>query len=104
EAVAPRGPSEKEQASLDLAASHIYELLHKFEPESLKEPLNGDPQNYTRILYALFKLSELNLKLERYRAEVAERKALIQSALAKAGERGITPETRAQIEQELSLL
>jgi hypothetical protein len=47
---------------------------------------------------------KLKLELEKYRDAVNERKRAITDALAKDTSGGITPETRARIEQELNLL
>lgn len=92
------------EASLQVAASQIYEVLTDFDIATLKPALAGDPENYSRLVNALSKLSEGGLKYERYRQEVADRKAKIEAELGKAKTGGITPETIERIERELKLL
>src|SRR5262249_50394297 len=73
-----------QQAGLHLAASQIYEALEAFDPDELKALLRLDPQVYPRLVQALFKLSDGNLKYDRYRAEVEEKKAELGKSLAAA--------------------
>jgi hypothetical protein len=95
---------EFQEAGWQLAANQIYELLMGFDQKTLKTRLKGSPEHYGRLLNALFRLGDSGLKYERYRAEVAERKARIQAELARAGEGGISAETRQWIEEQLRLL
>ena len=92
------------EATLQLAASQIYEVITEFDPKTLKKQLRGDPENYARLVNTLFRLTDSGLKYERYRAEVAQRKANIEKELALSEPGGITPETRRRIEQELKLM
>ena len=93
-----------QEAGLQIAATHIYELLSTFNPSTLKQKLRGNPENYARIVNVLARISDGGLKFERYRAEVAERKAKIELAIKRAREGGITPETLTRIEEEIKLL
>jgi len=93
-----------QEAGLAIAATHIYELLLDFDPATLREKLDSEPANYARIVGALAKLSDGGLKYERYRAEVAEKKAQIEKELAGAKEGGLTEEAIAEIEKALKLL
>ncbi len=93
------------EAGLQVAASQIYELLTDFDVETLKASLKGDPENYSRIVNAMSKLSETGLKYDRYKAEVAAVKARIAKEIeAGKGKGGITAETLQKIESELRLL
>jgi hypothetical protein len=96
--------SRLKEAGIEIAAAQIYELLADFDPLSLREKLDGDPAQFARIVGALARLSDGGLKYERYRAEVAERKAEIERDLAKAGPGGLTPEAVAEIERKVRLL
>jgi hypothetical protein len=93
-----------QEAGLQLAAVQIYELLMDLNPKSLKKKLTGDPANYMRLVTVLTRLSDGGLKYERYRAEVAERKARIEAELTRAEGKGISPKTKLAIENELKLL
>jgi len=93
-----------QQAGLHLAASQIYEALEAFDPDELTALLRLDPQVYPRLVHALFKLSDGNLKYDRYRAEVEEKKAELQNSLAAAQSRGLTDEVIAELQEKLNLL
>jgi hypothetical protein len=92
------------EASLQLAASQIYDVITDFDPSTLKAALTGDPENYARLVNALSKLSEGGLKYERYRQEVEDRKQKALAEIGRAKSGGITPETLELIEKELKLL
>ena len=95
--------SQIHEAGLQIAASQIYELLDGMDVESLKLKLGADPENYSRLVNALAKLSDSGLKYQRYHAEVQAAKVKVQGLLSK-DKGGITAETRQQIEQTLKLL
>ena len=96
--------SEVQEASVQIAASQIYQILMDYDLRALKKRLKSDPENYARVINALSKLSEGGLKFERYRAEVALRKANIEKEIDRSKQNGITPETLQRIEHELSLM
>jgi len=58
-----------------------------------KAALRHGSENYTRLINALFRLSDGGIKLERYRAEIAERKAAIAKRTRRAGPGGLSPGT-----------
>jgi hypothetical protein len=94
-----------QEAGLQIAATHIYEILTAFDPSTLNLKLKGNPENYARIVNVLARISDGGLRFERYRAEVAERKAKIEQAIKRAREGGgISPETLDLIEQQIKLL
>ena len=66
------------EAGLNLAASQIFELLQDFDVAALKEGLAEDPENYSRIVGALAKISKEALNFEKYRDAVVQAKAEIQ--------------------------
>jgi hypothetical protein len=93
------------EAGLNLAASQIFELLQDFDVATLKEQLAEDPENYSKIVSALARISKEALGFEKYRELVAESKRKIEAALdADKGKGGITPETLEKIRNELNLL
>ena len=93
-----------QEASIQIAASQIYQILMDYDVRALKKRLKSDPENYARVINALSKLTEGGLKFDRYRAEVALRKANIEKEMARSEPGGITPETRRRIEHELNLM
>jgi hypothetical protein len=91
-------------AGLSVAARHLREILDQFDPTSLIPELTGNPANYTRVVLALVKLGEWEIAHDRYRTEVAERKAGIQAALDRAKNGGgLDTDLIDAIEHELSL-
>lgn len=97
--------SQIHEAGLQIAATQIYELLSDFDVTTLKEKLAESPENYSRVVNAMAKLSDSGLKYERYHAEVQAAKARIDKELSAAKSKGgITPETLEKIEHELKLL
>ena len=94
-----------QEASVQVAAAHLFELLAWFNPKVFKKKVHHNLPDYARVVNMLVKLSDGGLKYERYRAEVAERKAKMQKALeADKEQRGLSPEAREIIERELKLL
>jgi len=93
-----------QQAWLQLAAAQLYELLSTFDPRSLRAKLKGDPAVYARLVTALAKLGDGELKYARYRAEVAECKARLQAGLAQAKGGGVPDEAFAEFEAALKKL
>jgi len=93
-----------QEAALHIAATHIYELLSEFDPSTLQETFKGDPEDYARIIRALFQISGGGLKHEQYRAEVAERKAQLEKQLAAVKAGGLTDDAIAELERTLKLL
>jgi hypothetical protein len=100
-AVQTHGGETLHEASLSLAASQVYELLTHFDIATLREKMDNDPAQFTSLVNTLARLADQGLKYERYRAEVAERKANIQKLLVKAG---LQADTRRMIEDEMNLM
>ena len=95
------------EAGLQIAATQIYEILTDFDVNTIKEKLQGDPENFARVVNAMAKLSDGGLKYERYRSEVAAARARMESEIAaakKSASGGISEETLERIERELKLL
>lgn len=93
------------EAGLNLAASQIFELLQDFDVQTLKEQLAEDPENYSKVVSALARISKEALGFEKYRQIVAEQKRKIEDALNSAKTKGgLTPETLATIEQAAAML
>ncbi len=67
------------EATLQIAVTHICELLRDFHPATLKDAFAGDPVNFTRLLNVLSKLTQGGLKCERDRLEAARCKTRTES-------------------------
>lgn len=93
------------EAGLQLAASQIFELLDGIDVPSMKEKLADDPENFSKIVSALARISKEALGFEKFKQVVAEQKRKIEGALAAAKNKGgLTPETLATIEQAAAML
>ena len=93
------------EAGLNLAASQIFELLQDFDVSTLKAQLADDPENYSKVVSALARISKEALGFEKYRQLVAEQKRKIEDALNTAKAKGgLTPDTLATIEQAAAML
>jgi hypothetical protein len=92
------------EAGLLLAASQLYDLVAEFDLDSLKELLKTNPENYTKVVDTLTKLSKGALDLEKFKANVAEQKRKIEAELGASKAEGLTPEAITKIEEALNLL
>jgi hypothetical protein len=93
-----------QEAGIQIATTHIYELLLNFDPTTLKAKVKGDPANYARMVMALAKLSDGGLKFARYRAEVEQAKAAIEKELEKMKEGGLSEEAITRMEEALNMM
>jgi hypothetical protein len=66
-----------DQASIRIAIMRLYNLLTDFDPAVLKSRISHQPGCYARILNALCKLADGDLKFERYRAAQEDRAARV---------------------------
>src|SRR5260221_6528575 len=60
------------EATLQIIASHYYELLGDFSPVSLKKKLTEDPLKYTRLINGFARLAREILNLKKYREASAK--------------------------------
>jgi hypothetical protein len=94
-----------QQAAIKVAAAQIYELLMNYDPKVLKERLKeGDTSDYAKLINVMARLNDGGLKQEKYRDEVAEKKARSQAQIEETQRGGLTKEHLASIEKDLSLL
>jgi hypothetical protein len=89
------------EATLQIAASQMYDLLTDFDVSALKELLAEKPGLYPKVVNGIAKLSKEALGYERFRGEV---KRQLGDAKKVAAKGGLTPETIERIERELHLL
>jgi hypothetical protein len=93
-----------QEAGLQLAASQIYQVLMDFDPKVLKKGLNRNGEGYARLVQMMARLSEGELKYERYRAEVATRKEKLLKDIEEGKKGGATLEFWERMEGNLHLL
>ncbi len=91
------------EASQQMAALQISELLNAFDPAALKEALQTDAASYVRLLTVLPKLSQGGLACERHRVKTSRRIARLESEKSRGGG-GISPEALAEAERKLRLM
>jgi hypothetical protein len=93
------------EAGLNLAASQIFELLQDFDVAAMKEKLAENPEEFSKLVSALARISKEALGFEKYRELVAEQKRKINEALNSAKSKGgLTAETLQTIEQAAAML
>ena len=92
------------EAGLQFAASQIFELLEDIDVAEMKTKLANDPENFSKIVSALARISKEALGFEKFKQVVAEQKRKIEAALSSAKKGGLTPETLATIEQAAAML
>lgn len=66
------------EAGLNLAASQIFELLQDFDVTAMKEKMADDPENFSKVVSALARISKEALGFEKYRDAVVNAKVEIQ--------------------------
>lgn len=96
--------SKLHEATLQLAASQLYEVISEFDLSHLKKLLTEEPENYSAIVNSLAKLSKSGLEYEKYRESVRSAKEAIQEKLQKTKGGGLAQETIGFIEEKLKLM
>ena len=92
------------QATLQIAATNLCELLVDLDPAAMRESFEENPDKYTRLLNAIARISDGELKCERHCTDQAQRLAKIQKDKAATEKRGISDETLKTAEQRLNLM
>jgi Lhr-like helicase len=93
------------EATLQIAATQLYETLADFDLMPLKELLKEKPENYPKVVNAIAKLSKGALDVQKYKDLVAEQKKKIEAAINEGKNKGgFSTETIEKIERELKLL
>jgi hypothetical protein len=97
-------PHKVHQAILQIAAANLCQLLLELDPNSLRELIEKEPDKYTRLLNAIVRLSDGQIKAERFTAEVSEKRASLAREKAPAEPGGISEEALQAAEARLKLL
>jgi hypothetical protein len=105
EIVAKNEGSKIHEATMQIAASQLYEVLTDFDLTELKTLLKNRPQNYAAIVNSLAKVAKQSLETEKFKQHVRDTRERIERELGIAKDKGgIAPETLERIERELRLL
>jgi len=100
----PDGGSKIHEATLQLAATRLSEMVRQLDCDDFKDLLRDDPAKLIPFLNALATISNAELKCERHRIELAEREAKLDSTNSSTKTVGLRVETRQQMEKELNLM
>jgi hypothetical protein len=93
------------EASLQLAATQLYETISEYDLQGLKDLVHEKPENYAKLVNSLAKLSTSALDIEKFKENVAARKQAIEATLTNAKrDGGLSADTIAEIEEQLKLL
>jgi len=93
------------QATIHLVATQLQEALAKLNTQSIHDSLENDPGNFAKLVNAIARLSEGGLRFERYHAEVARNKAIIEEELNAAKRTGgLTPQSIAKMQRALNMM
>jgi Bacteriophage Mu, Gp27 len=88
-----------QEASLQYATSQLFSVVCQFDPEALRRKLLEKPEEYTRMLNTLARLSKGSVELEKFKLAASK----VHSEDLPRGEGGIRPETLERIKKELKL-
>ena len=100
----PEGGSRIHEATLQLAASSISEMVRKLDLSDFEEMLHADPAKFIPFLTALATISNAELKCERHRLELDQQKAKAEKSHLPQKPPGLSTETRRTMEKELNLM
>ena len=87
------------EASLQTAAAQIFDLLGRFTPAALAQNIANNPDQYTRLLNALSRITRESLTLQKYRDACAQARQHLQEL--KDPKRKLTDEERLAIVHQL---
>src|SRR4051812_24499811 len=73
------------QATLQIAAANLCDLLMQLEPCELQEILEKEPDKYTRLLNALVRLSDGQLRCEQHQIKQGEQDVKAKKTTAQGG-------------------
>ena len=104
EVVCGKEGSQVHQATLQVAATNLIHLLVDLDPVSLREILEEEPDKYTRLLNAIARLSDGELRCQRHRVQEEQHQAELEKEKTPKTRRGISDEALKQAEDKLQLL
>jgi len=99
----PDGGSKIHEATLQLAATRLSEMVRSLDCTDFKELLREDPAKLIPFLNSLATISNAELKCERHRIEFEERRARLEKNQPADKTPGLSAEARQEMEQQLKL-
>ena len=99
--------SKTQEAAIQIAASFLFQVFLKFDPDTLTKQLNLKPHQITAVLNAFTRINrrgtELDMIKEYKRQQEEQRRAAGDPAAAPAVPPGLSDEGQAQIERDYNL-
>jgi hypothetical protein len=100
----PDGGSKIHEATLQLAATSLSEMVRALDYSDFKELLRDDPAKLIPFLNSLARISDAEIRCERHRIQIDEQTAHLQKSAAPQPEPGLRRETRQRMEKDLNLM
>jgi hypothetical protein len=91
------------QATMQIAAANLCQLMLELEPGTLRGMIEKEPDKYTRLLNSIARLSDGQIKAERFAIQETEKEARLAKAKLPA-QGGISEEALQAAEARLKLL
>ena len=98
------GDSRIHEATLQLAATSLAQMLRDLDLTDFKELLRDDPAKLIPLLTSLATISNAEIKCERHRLDLEDRRARLQKNQNPDKAAGLRPETRRKMENDLNLM
>jgi hypothetical protein len=96
----PKDGTKINQATIQIAAANLCEMLLTLDPSALRESLEKDPDKYTRLLNAIVRLADGEIRCEQHQAEQAR----LAKGKTPAEQGGITDASMKQAKDKLHLM
>jgi hypothetical protein len=96
----PKDGNKIHQATIQIAAAKLCELLLNLDPSALRETLESDPDKYTRLLNAIVRLADGEIRCEQHQAQQAH----LAREKAPTDQGGITDASMKQATDKLKLM
>jgi hypothetical protein len=92
-----QGVQNLSKATIQMAVTRAFQLLDTLPPESMHKTM--DSNNFTRLLNALVKVADGDVKSERHELETAEREAKLKREKLAPKQAGLSDQAREEIEE-----
>jgi hypothetical protein len=96
----PKDGNKIHQATIQIAAAKLCELLLNLDPSALRETLESDPDKYTRLLNAIVRLADGEIRCEQHQSAQAR----LEKEKTPTDQGGITDASMKQAKDKLSLM
>ena len=99
----PDGGSLIHEATLQLAATRLTDMVRAFDYSDFRDLLRTDPDKLIPFLNSLARISEAEIACERHRLLLQDRELKLQKSNEKKSP-GLSPQTRQVMEKDLNLM